>query len=259
MHLSVLAFVASSLGGVLAAPTIKSYAVKERHVVPRGWNAVSRAPSSHVVDLQIGLKQRNQDKLEQHVTEVSDPSHARYGQYLSAAEIEDLIAPAGDTLELVHAWLLEHDISKTVVSPTKDWVTVTLPVESIERLLDTTYSVFRHSDGSELVRTSEWSLPEHLHEHIDLIQPTTSFFRPFKNARGVMPEDGEIDWHGGPWNKGGQEWWKGTPYHVSRQCARLMRPYQVSKTTDRVATEPGTRRSLQHQPSVQCYWHESSW
>lgn len=54
---------------------------------------------------------------------------------------------------------------------------VTLPIKSVENLLDTSYSVFKHEDGSHLVRTLEWSLPRHLHAHIDTIQPTNSFFR----------------------------------------------------------------------------------
>ena len=48
----------------------------------------------------------------------------------------------------------------------------------LERLLDTKYSVFEHEDGDRIVRAPIWSLPNHLHEHIDTIQPTNSFMRP---------------------------------------------------------------------------------
>lgn len=176
--------------------------------MPRGWTAVSRAPDSQLINLQIGLKQRNQDILEQHVVEVSNPYHARYGQYLSAAEINDLIAPSDDTVDLVHAWLLEHDISAATLSPTKDWIHVVLPVEKVEELLNTTYSLFHHSDGSTLVRAPEWSLPNYLHEHIDVIQPTTSFFRLSKQATHFRPEADAITWHG-------KEWWESPSNHVS--------------------------------------------
>lgn len=211
MHFSTLAlFLAPLLGDVNAAPTTssQSYAVKERHAVPRGWTAESRASGSQLINLQIGLKQRNQDILERHVVQVSNPSHARYGQYLSASEINDLIAPSADTIDLVRAWLFENDIPTATLSPTKDWISVTLPIEKVEELLDTTYSNYRHVDGSALVRAPEWSLPEHLHEHIDVIQPTTSFFRPSKRANGLKPETGGITWHG-------EDWWKGPSYNVS--------------------------------------------
>lgn len=213
MHLSTFALaLATLLSDVIAAPTAagasQSYAVKERHAVPRGWTVVSRASGSQMINLQIGLRQRNQEILEKHVVEVSNPSHARYGQYLSASEIKDLIAPSDDTIDLVNAWLLDHGISTPTLSPTKDWISVILPIDKIEELLDTTYSTFRHTDGSTLVRAPEWSLPEHLHEHVDVIQPTNSFFRVSKRANGAKPETGGITWHG-------NEWWKSPSHDVS--------------------------------------------
>lgn len=201
----------ASLPGIIAAPApeVKRYAVKERHAVPPGWSAVSRAQASHPITLQIGLKQQNQDKLEQHILEVSDPSHARYGQYLSAEEVHKLTVPSDDTVDLVKAWLHDHNIIDSVLSTTKDWISVTLPVEKVEHLLQTEYSVFQHSkDGDILVRAPEWSLPEHLHEHIDVIQPTTSFFRPVKQARTTRPKAEPMRW-------GGENWWEPPQFPVS--------------------------------------------
>ncbi|KAG4435903.1 hypothetical protein IFR05_008597 [Cadophora sp. M221] len=130
-----------------------------------------------MLNLQIALKQNNFDELERHLHEVSDPDHTRYGQHLSFEEVNDLVKPADKTLDSVHEWLSDNGISIHEYSPAKDWINVYIDVESAERLLDTKYSVFKHEYGSQLVRTSEWSLPTHLHEMIDTIQPTTSFMR----------------------------------------------------------------------------------
>jgi tripeptidyl-peptidase-1 len=54
---------------------------------------------------------------------------------------------------------------------------VHLPIAKVEELLDTEYHNYKHMDGSVVARTTSWSLPRHLHRHIDAIQPTTSFFR----------------------------------------------------------------------------------
>lgn len=131
--------------------------------------------------MSIGLKHRNQDKLEQHALELSNPSHVRYGQYMSASDIRDLIAPPAETIDMVRDWLSEHEITDAVLSPTRDSFSVSLPVEKAEELLATTYSVFLHDDGTTLVRAPEWSLPEYLHDCIDVVQPTNSFFRPRKH------------------------------------------------------------------------------
>ena len=46
-----------------------------------------------------------------------------------------------------------------------------------EKLLDTEYYVYQNKyDESILIRAPRWSLPMYLHDHVDTIQPTTSFF-----------------------------------------------------------------------------------
>jgi tripeptidyl-peptidase I len=108
---------------------------------------------------------------------VSNPEHSRYGQHLSFEEVNELVKPTDETLDLVHEWLLANGITLFDYSPAKDWIDIYVDVESAERLLDTEYSVYEHEDGTTLVRTSEWSLPLHLHERIDTIQPTNAFMR----------------------------------------------------------------------------------
>ena len=165
------------------------YTVKETHAIPRGWSRVSKPPSDHLVDLQIGLKQDRFDELEKHLYEVSDPSHHRYGQHLSEEEVNELVKPSNDALSQVQDWLESHNIvsSHFDFSKAKDWIKVRLPVESVEKLLDTDYAVYRHDDGTHLVRTPQWSLPQHLHQHIIAIQPTTSFLRTSPDRRTLLP------------------------------------------------------------------------
>ena len=122
---------------------------------------------------------------------MSDPAHSRYGQHLSKEQVEELVKPSNDASDLVHDWLSDNgiDASQLDYSPARDWIKVSLPVSAVERLLNTKYSIYQHEDGDYLVRTPQWSLPLHLHEHIDTVQPTNSFFRPraFKsNVKLVM-------------------------------------------------------------------------
>jgi len=197
--------VLSAATSVDSLPSSSSYATKERHIVPRGWTAVGDAAKSQLLNLQIGLKQRNEGFIERHLIEVSDPNHARYGQHLSAAEIHDMIAPSNETLILVTEWLAEHHVENfTYTSPARDWITVLVPIEKAEELLQTEYKTFRHSDGSEISRVPEWSLPLHLHEHIDVVQPTTSFFRPIGQAKHLGPVKGDDSWPMSWWTEVGQ-------------------------------------------------------
>jgi hypothetical protein len=113
---------------------------------------------------------------------VSDPNHDRYGQHLSSEEVHELIKPSSEGLDLVNEWLIINGVDQFDYSPAKDWVNIYISVADAERLLDTEYSVFQHDDGSYLVRTPEWSLPSHLFDVVETVQPT--------NARrdGLLPD-----------------------------------------------------------------------
>lgn len=98
--------------------------------------------------------------------------------------MNELVKPTDETLDLVNEWLQDSGIDSAELnySPAKDWIKISLPISSVETLLDTTYSVYQHEDGEYIVRTPNWSLPLHLHSHIEVIQPTNSFFRPRQQA-----------------------------------------------------------------------------
>lgn len=120
--------------------------------------------------------------LQSNARAVSDPDHKRYGQHLSADEVDALVAPTSETYDLVHEWLRENGIEDFGYTSAKDWIIVHLPIDMVERLLDTEYHNYKHNDGSIVARATTWSLPRHLHDHIDVIQPTTSFFRGAAHA-----------------------------------------------------------------------------
>ncbi|KAF1941236.1 tripeptidyl-peptidase 1 precursor [Clathrospora elynae] len=170
------------------------YVVKETHFVPQEWTKLDRAHGGKTIQLQIGLKQGRFEELDRHLYEISDPDHARYGQHMSADEVDELVAPTSETHDLVHEWLRESGINTDDLgyNSAKDWVIVHLPIEKVESLLDTEYHNYKHKDGSIVARTTKWSLPRHLHAHIDAIQPTTSFFRGIAQDATWVSEAAEV-------------------------------------------------------------------
>ncbi|KZT67453.1 subtilisin-like protein [Daedalea quercina L-15889] len=167
--------------GIRAAPSKDcEHNVKEAVTPPRGWSKVKPAPADHLIELRIGLPQPKFAELEQHLYEISDPFHERYGAHLSKEEVEDLIAPHEESVSAVDEWLADygfasHELSR---SPAGDWVKVRVPVSLAEDMLKTEYHVWQHEEtGDAIVRTTTYSLPVHLHGHIDVVQPTTTFAR----------------------------------------------------------------------------------
>ena len=118
---------------------------------------------------------------------VSDPDHPRYGKHLSQHDVNDLIRPSDESLALVQDWLQQHiDFERVDYRMANDFMSFSLPIAKAESLLQTNYSIYRHRDGSELVRTTEWSLPLYLHEHVVAIQPSTSFLRSLPQVDTFM-------------------------------------------------------------------------
>lgn len=158
------------------------------------------------------MKQASFDQLEKELYEVSDPSHSRYGQHLSTSDIHALTAPTEDALVAVEAWLQvslksHHTVQAILLtlsqghgisadnfhySPPRDWITIALPVSKVESLLNTEYHEYRHENGAEVVRTTEYSLPRSLHGHIDVIQPTNYFGNPKHHGSGVQISDFDL-------------------------------------------------------------------
>lgn len=155
-----------------------THLVKESHDIPSDWARMNRADANHQFRLEIGVKQRNFAALEQRLLEISDPSHRSYGQHLSAEQIHDFVAPLDETIAKIHEWLEWHGFDRNQLqhSPSKDWISIpNITVSKAESLLQTSYHVYRRN-GKDVIRAEEWSLPVDLHELIDTIHPTNSFF-----------------------------------------------------------------------------------
>ena len=217
-HLILALSFALSLHAFSQLHTSSQYAVKDNHPVPYGWNIVTKPSRNQRVTLQIGLKHGRFDELARHLYEgtlvspcnendigladprtaliVSDPGHSRYGQHLSADDVAALAEPTAQTNELVRHWLMDYGVREITYSSMRDWMTVDVSIDIAERLLNTEYHIFRHIDhGTTLLRAPSWSLPMHLHEHIEAIHPTNAFFHTSTRSkrlqsRSEAPPDG---------------------------------------------------------------------
>ncbi|TFK52035.1 subtilisin-like protein [Heliocybe sulcata] len=145
---------------------------------PRGWTYQQPAPKDSRMEMRIGLKQDKIDQLITSLYEVSDPDHERYGQHLSKEQVEELVKPHPDSVDVVEEWLEHHgvQVADTHRSAGGDWIKLIVTVDQAERMLGTKYNVYQH-DGTydTVVRTLSYSLPSVLHEHIQVITPTTYF------------------------------------------------------------------------------------
>lgn len=128
-----------AVGVLLAHAADSPHRLKERVPDPRDWVKREPAPAHEIITLKVGLHQAGFSELERRLYEISDPFHGHYGQHLSKAEVEALVAPHKDSLETVVEWLKDHGLEgdNVQLSAARDWVTVRLPVALAEAMLDT--------------------------------------------------------------------------------------------------------------------------
>jgi tripeptidyl-peptidase-1 len=162
--------------------------------VPRGWTYHSPAAKDHVLHMSFALKQGNFGQLVEHLYQSSDPKHENYGQHLSKEEVAQLVAPHQETKSIVEEWLAAHSIDTTASvrqSSGGDWLVIPLTVGQVEELLGTSYNVYHNAESdSYVVRTTAYSLPAALHDHVNLVAPTTYFgnMKAMKKTSFLQPE-----------------------------------------------------------------------
>ncbi|KAH8832840.1 peptidase S8/S53 domain-containing protein [Flagelloscypha sp. PMI_526] len=161
--------------------------------VPKGWAHYQEAPKDHEFDMRISLKQHGYDDLINHLLEISNPSHERFGNHLSKEQIAELTAPHPDSLEVFHDWLSFHDIDASTLkteSTGGDTFTIRVSVAQAESMLDAKYAFYHHEASDDYVlRTMSYSLPKALSGHVDLVTPTTYFGTTKAMAKGAITQD----------------------------------------------------------------------
>lgn len=153
--------------------------IKEQVNIPAAWSATGSPHPDTVLNMHIALKQNNIDGLEQKLLDISNPKSPNYGKWLSKEDMESYTRPSEESVGSVKQWLSSHGIQESSISqPSPDWIKVKVPISKAESMLDSKYSLFRSSvSGTEVPRTTAYSIPLSLHDHVDTIQPTTSFHR----------------------------------------------------------------------------------
>ena len=77
-------------------------------------------------------------------------------------------------------WLEENGVTAETISPAGDWLAFRIPVSKANKMLNTTFTVFRHdASGEETVRTLSYSVPADLVPHVDLVHPTVRYALTF--------------------------------------------------------------------------------
>uniref|UniRef100_A0A0W0G632 tripeptidyl-peptidase II n=1 Tax=Moniliophthora roreri TaxID=221103 RepID=A0A0W0G632_MONRR len=173
-----------------AAPSLNhNHLVHERRTIePLHWLQTRRADPDQAHVLRIGLKQQHLDKLDDVLLSIADPRSTSYGQHWSLQKVRETFAPSRESTRAVLDWLLSSGIptERTRLSSNKAWIIANTSISEAEKLLHTEYHSYAHVEtGVEEAGCKQYSIPDHLTAHIDLIRPTVDFNRnPSSQRKG---------------------------------------------------------------------------
>lgn len=149
--------------------------------IPKGWEHVGPASPDEPIQLRLALRQQGELALEAAVLERSTPGAANYGIHLSREEVQSYTAPSKCTETSVTEWLVEKNVPHSIES---DWVTIMTTVDVANDVFNASFGWFRQEGaGAEnangaheaKLRSLSYSIPEHLTQHVDTVQPVTRF------------------------------------------------------------------------------------
>ncbi|KID87038.1 tripeptidyl-peptidase 1 precursor [Metarhizium guizhouense ARSEF 977] len=142
----------------VAIPASKVSIVQKISNAPQGW-------TKH--DAQV-------DKT---TSMIATPGNELYGKHLSKEEADKFLAPKPESVQAVQEWLRGAGLGDHAeVGGSGDNILVHASVADAEKLLHAEYDPFVARDSGEVImRTLQYSLPDNLKQHIDVVQPTTFF------------------------------------------------------------------------------------
>lgn len=144
--------------------------------------ALGLAGDDQLITLQVGIKLQNINQLQERLEAISTPNSPEYGKYLDAEDINKLFKPSDASRTAVLDWLKEAGV--THIADHGSYVNFATTVSNANSMLSSSFQNFDVA-GVKKIRTLEYSVPDDLAEHIDLISPTTFLGRT--QAHAVIP------------------------------------------------------------------------
>lgn len=131
-----------------------------------------------VLHFRFGLKQSNIDNLYDELMKVSSPDSPHYADHWDADKVSRFFSPSNDTIDGVLKWLNEEGkgFKKVELSKSRAWVHVHMSIDQAERLLDTKFYKYIHTDDNIThLACEQYKIPGHLSSHIDIVLPSVHF------------------------------------------------------------------------------------
>ncbi|KAL9085329.1 MAG: hypothetical protein Q9165_007620 [Trypethelium subeluteriae] len=162
-----------------AFPTSDISLMETLHGVPEGWSEIGAPQPSKRLQFRIALTRPNNALLDQRLLDISTPSHVLYGQHLKRDELKAMLRPDPIATRQIMDWLEFSGVSEGDIVDDGEWINFLTNTSTAEKMMHTKFGIYRNEDAQvDKIRTLQYSVPEQVHQYIDMIQPTTRFGQP---------------------------------------------------------------------------------
>ncbi|KAB5570820.1 Pro-kumamolisin [Coniochaeta sp. 2T2.1] len=181
---------------------------------------LSLPEDDQVITLQVGIKMQNINLLNEKLKAVSSPNSPDYGKYLDVSDINKLFGPSDASHNAVMGWLKESGVD--AIADHGSYINFATTISKANEMLGSSFQAF-DVDGVKKIRTLEYSVPDEMTEHIDLVSPTTFFGRT--QAHAAVPAKG----HYPPGFHYPPGYYPRQNSNTTLNCARLIEPGCLEK------------------------------
>jgi tripeptidyl-peptidase-1 len=104
---------------------------------------------------------------------ISDINNVEFGAHLTQAQLQEYQKPDDASSSMVLEWLRQAGIEEARLE--SSWIRFHATIGSINSLLGCKLSEYETPRNARLYRTTEYSLPDDLIKHVQLVYPVTQF------------------------------------------------------------------------------------
>jgi len=170
------------LSRAFSGKLVESSSDSEKKFRLRNYVESSLRPLKNLEHVTVfAIKQRNLDKLEKILYDVSDPSSDNYGEHLNRSEVADLTANAIAT-KAVLDYLASQDV--TVLNQTiyGEYIIVNATIGVWESILRTKFVNFKSMNDQQttVIRATRYYMPSEIVDHVSAIFNVLDFPIPSK-------------------------------------------------------------------------------
>lgn len=124
--------------------------------------------ANHEVTISFAVNEQGMDEVKAIATAVSDPDSPKYGQFLTQAQLDEIVAPKAEDVAAVTSWLTENSV--TYQRKGVSTIEARTTVGKASQLLNTQFHLARHAaDEYAVVRAGDYELPAAIHGAVSAV------------------------------------------------------------------------------------------